>query len=145
MHEIGHTQQRYPWLGSFTGGPAILGPLKGTLLRASITEGAADYFAEKLTGENYSNAYGEQHAAELWEEFRRDMHGKDYSRWLYNGANRAALGGRPPDLGYFVGYSIVKAYAADTTREFWDALEIRDFDRFLAMSGYDPSSARAAK
>lgn len=138
-HEFVHTQQHYAWIGSLTGGPAFLAPLKGTLLRASITEGSADFVAELLTGRLHRYPYGEAHAAELWADFRRDMHGKDYSRWLYNGWNRAALGNRPPDLGYFIGYSIAKAYytkAADKRAALRDILNIRDFDQFLNASGY---------
>ena len=33
----------------------------------------------------------------------------NYSLWLYNGWNAKALGDRPPDLGYWMGYRITKS------------------------------------
>jgi hypothetical protein len=79
------------------------------------------------------------HAAELWREFRADMHGADYSRWLYNGWNKKALGDKPPDLGYWMGYQISKAYyerASNKRQAIREILSIKDFDRFVAESGY---------
>ena len=134
--EMVHTQQDYPWLGSMTGGPKFL---RGTLLRQSIMEGSADFIAELLTGQPKRNTYAESHEAELWGEFRRDAKSKDYSLWLYNGWNAKALGDRPADLGYWMGYRITKSYyehAADKRQAIQDILTIRDFDKFLAASGY---------
>jgi Predicted Zn-dependent protease (DUF2268) len=119
-----------------TGGPSFL---RGTLLRHSIKEGSADLIAEILTGEPKRNAYGETHARELWQEFRADLHSRDYSRWLYNGWNTKNLGERPADLGYWMGYQITKAYydrAADKRQAIRNIISITDFDRFLAESGY---------
>lgn len=134
-HEFVHTQQDYPWIGILTGGPSFL---RGTLLRQSIMEGSANLIAELVTGSPYRDAYAEAHEAELWREFSAEMHGKDYGHWLWNGGNRQR-GDRPADLGYWVGYRITKAYydrAADKSRAIHDILHIRDFDRFLAESGY---------
>ena len=135
-HEFVHTQQDYPWIGALTGGPAFL---RGSLLRHSIKEGSANLVAELLTGERQGNAYGEAHAAELWREFRADMHGTDFSRWLYNGWNVKALADRPPDLGYWLGYQISKAFydkAPNKRQAIREILSIKDFDRFVAQSGY---------
>ncbi|MEP7002113.1 MAG: DUF2268 domain-containing putative Zn-dependent protease [bacterium] len=135
-HEFVHTQQHYPYIGAMSGGPTFL---QGSLLRHSIKEGSANLVAEVLTGDRQGNAYGEAHAGELWQEFRRDMHGKDFSRWVYNGWNAKALGDRPADLGYWMGYQISKAYydkASDKRQAVRDIMSIRDFDRFLAESGY---------
>lgn len=140
-HEFVHTQQDYPWIGIFTGGPSFL---RGTLLRQSIMEGSANLIAELVTGTPPRNAYAESHEAELWSEFARDMHGKDYSRWLWNGGN-PKRGDRPPDLGYWIGYRITKAYydrASDKARAIDDILTIRDFDAFLAASGYHGAPPR---
>jgi Predicted Zn-dependent protease (DUF2268) len=134
-HEFVHTQQDYPWIGILTGGPSFL---RGTLLRQSIMEGSANLIAELVTGVPSRNEYGEAHEAELWTEFSREMHGKDYSRWLWNGGN-PRRGELPADLGYWIGYRITKAYydrAADKPRAIHDILTIRDFDRFLTASGY---------
>ena len=148
-HEMVHTQQDYPWLGSMTGGPTFL---RGTLLRRSIMEGSADFIAELLTGQPKRNTYAESHEAELWRQFRRDANSKDYSQWLYNGWNAKALGHRPADLGYWMGYRITKSYyerAADKRQAIREILTIRNFDRFLAASHYNggaiDSSASAAR
>ncbi len=135
-HEFVHTQQQYPWLGALTGGPSFL---RGSLLRHSIKEGSANLVAELLTGTRQGNAYGEAHAAALWTEFQAAMHGTDYSLCLYNGWNAKALGGRPPDLGYWMGYQLAKAYyerASDKRQAVRDILSISDFDAFVQASGY---------
>ncbi|MEP6991152.1 MAG: DUF2268 domain-containing putative Zn-dependent protease [bacterium] len=136
-HEFVHTQQHYPWLGALTGGPSFL---RGSLLRHSIKEGSANLGAELLTGTRQGNAYGEAHATALWTEFQAAMHGTDYSRWLYNGWNVKVLGDRPPDLGYWMGYQVAKAYyekAADKRQAVRDILSISDFDGFVQASGYN--------
>lgn len=135
-HELVHTQQDYPFLGAMTGGPSFL---RGTLLRHSIMEGSANFIASLLMNHPDTNAWAEQHEAELWSAFQRDAHSHDYSRWLYNGWNRKALGERPPDIGYWMGYRITQSYyehAADKKKAIDDILSIRDFDRFLAASKY---------
>jgi Predicted Zn-dependent protease (DUF2268) len=143
-HEFVHTQQDYPWIGIFTGGPGFL---RGTLLRQSIMEGSANLIAELVTGVPSRNEYAEAHESELWAEFSREMHGKDYSQWLWNGGN-PNRGDRPADLGYWMGYRITKSYydrASDKARAIHDILTIKDFDRFLMASGYPehlPSGAR---
>jgi len=135
-HELAHTQQDYPLWGSLTGGPRFL---RATLLRASITEGSADVVAELLTGWPKHDAFGEAHEAELWRDFQRDMHSRDYSGWLYNGATRDPLKDRPADMGYWVGYRIARAFydrAPDKRAALNEIFTIRDFDAFLAASGY---------
>ncbi|WP_025605507.1 DUF2268 domain-containing putative Zn-dependent protease [Pontibacter actiniarum] len=110
-----------------------------TLLGLSIGEGAADFVA-KLAADSHVNeqvhAYGSRHERELWEEFKAQMHGQDYSRWLYNGQNSPD---RPADLGYYVGYKICEAYyskATDKKQAVRDILNIQDYAAFLEQSGY---------
>jgi hypothetical protein len=138
-HEAVHTQQKHPGIRKLTGGPVFL---RGTVLRHSVVEGAADFIAELATGDPPTAAnfvYGAEHEATLWPEFERAMHGREYRMWLYNGWNREELGERPPDLGYFFGYRIVQAYYEQAENKH-DALEaiisIRHFSRFLDDSGY---------
>jgi uncharacterized membrane protein len=142
LHELMHVQQRYPAWGAMTGGPEFL---RGTLLRHAIKEGAADFLVELVLGggegawRGTREAWAAPREAELWREFRGEMHGKDYSGWLYNGWNRTNLSDRPPDMGYYMGYAIARSYyenAADKAAAVRDMLTIRDFDRFLARSGY---------
>jgi uncharacterized protein YjaZ len=135
-HELAHTQQRYPWWGMITGGPTFL---RGTLLRQSLVEGTADVVAEVLMKTPKHNAYGEKYEAELWAEFQRVMHGRDYRGWLYNGREPRSPPDRPADLGYWMGYRIARAYydqQPDKARALRDMLTIRDFDAFLTASGY---------
>lgn len=139
-HELVHTQQDYPWLGSMNGGPEFL---RGSLLRHSITEGSADFIASLVTGRPDSNVWAEEREAELWEQFRHDADSHVYSQWLYNGWNRKALGERPPELGYWMGYRITQSYyhnAPDKTKAIADILSIRDFTAFLAASKYNGGS-----
>ncbi len=139
VHELTHTQQRYPWRGALTGGPAFL---RGTLLRHAIKEGSASFLADLVMDAarpSPRDSFALAHEQELWRDFQRDMHGTDYSHWLYNGWNRQNLGGRPPDVGYFIGYRITQAYydrAPDKSAAIREILTIHDFDRFLRESGY---------
>lgn len=139
VHEFVHTQQHYPILKILDAGPMFM---HGTLLAQSIKEGSADFLAELATGQVAAasrDGFGDAHEQEIWRDFERDMHDKDYSQWLYNGWNNKQLGDRPTDLGYYVGYRITKAYyqkATDKRRAIRDILGIRDFDKFLNESGY---------
>lgn len=141
-HELFHTLQDYPMIGSLNGGPAFLGPLRGTVLRHSIAEGSADLFADLIAGapsDDGRRRYGDTHEAEIWVDFQHDMDSKIYRNWLFNGWRRDSLGGRPPDLGYYVGYRIAKSYydhAADKAKAVRDMANIRDFPAFLRASGY---------
>jgi uncharacterized protein YjaZ len=61
--------------------------------------------------DNFWDAFDRSHNAkskkELSDEFRKEMFGKDYSKWLYNGFSSKE---RPADLGYFIGYRICEAF-----------------------------------
>jgi Predicted Zn-dependent protease (DUF2268) len=134
-HELGHTLQRYPFRG-ISSGPRFL---QATVLHQSLVEGTADLMAELLTGEPKRNRYAEAHEAELWTQFQRDMHSRDHGAWLYNGrSQRDSV--RPPDLGYWMGYRIAKAYydhRADKTAAVHELLTTHDFDALVAASGYE--------
>jgi uncharacterized protein YjaZ len=55
-----------------------------------------------------------------------------------NGTERGISGLRPGDLGYWVGYRIVKSYyqhAADQRQAFREILKMTDPKAFLAKSG----------
>lgn len=124
-HELVHYQQDYA--------PG------NTLLRQTLVEGVADFVGELMSGRHTNpaaQAYGDRHEGDLWCEFRAQMHGTDTSGWMYNAARSTD---RPSDLGYYVGSRIARAYherAADKRRALAEMLKIRDFDAFLAASGY---------
>ena len=126
-HELIHYQQKYP-------------AGEQTLLRASIKEGGADFIAELISGKHINthlHEYGNPKERELWTEFRREMNGTNLSNWLYQGDQAK---GKPPDLGYYVGYKICEAYyraAKDKKQAVKDIPEIKDFNQFLKDSAYD--------
>ncbi len=130
IHELIHTQQKYNFDGN-------------TLLGHAIMEGAADFLGELASGMHINqlqHEYGRVHEAELWEEFSKEMLQEDKSNWLYNYIENSS--GRPPDLGYYMGYRICESYYAktdDKQQAVRDILAIKDGPdalRFLQESGY---------
>lgn len=122
-HELIHFQQKYDG---------------GTLLEASIKEGAADFLAELISGKHINQPvhdFANPREKELWLEFRERMNQKDYTGWLYSPAP-----GRPNDLGYWMGYQITRSYydqAPDKKQAIADILHIRNFAKFLEASRYE--------
>lgn len=100
-HEVGHTQQK-------DGDAEANGKLD--LLGYCIREGACDFIAEILLEKPIVSpylSYGKANEKVLWTNFKLEMYGQETNNWLYNGGN--APNGHA-DLGYFIGYSICKAY-----------------------------------
>lgn len=101
LHELVHAQQRIP-------------EQPRTLLRQAFREGSADFIAGLVCGGSINSHVSAWVRAEpdredaLWRAFRPMMHGTDYSGWLYNASEDR--GGKPADLGYYMGYLIAKAY-----------------------------------
>lgn len=132
VHELVHTRQR--GLAERTDNP--------TVLHAALVEGTAEFLTELLTG---SIAYGHLQRATKGREgaietaFRRDIDQPAMgSAWVFNGSVAA---GETADLGYWVGYRIVKAHyekAADKRQALIDILAIDDAQAFLAGSGWTP-------
>ncbi len=124
MHESIHTLQ--------SGNPK-------TLLGAAIREGACDFIASMVTGNELGSAhyvYGRKYEKGLWKEFKKEMNGTDNSRWLYSGDKSI---GRPSDLGYFMGYKICEAYyenTEDKKQAVKDIIEVQDFETFFKKSRY---------
>ena len=117
-------------------------PLDGTLLSGVIREGMADFVAELVTGHPGTNArlhvYGNAHKRELWQAFRPVMLGNNPQHWLVNSHEETP--DKPCDLGYYVGYKICQAYynkATDKRQAVTTMLTTRDFQAFLAQSGYE--------
>ncbi len=75
-----------------------------------MKEGAADFIAELITGNQIDEAikpYGDSHEEELWKKFREDQKKNDLKSWLYNAGDKTRVG--PPDLGYYMGYKICQS------------------------------------
>jgi len=127
IHESIHFQQQWPEDG------------KTNLLQQSILEGSADFIAELVTGikgNKEANKYGNERRADLCTEFVKRMYKEDMQDWLYGTSGKD---NRPNDLGYWIGYEIVKAYfdkAEDKKLAVNHILNIDNYDRFLTESGY---------
>ncbi|MBX2953839.1 MAG: hypothetical protein KF870_15160 [Leadbetterella sp.] len=127
-HECGHTQQKP------SRDPEAV---KCPLLYQSIREGACDFMAELITGNENINEYGRKNESKLWSEFKNELCNQDIGNWLYNSYR---VKDKPSDLGYYIGYEICKSYY-DNCDDKRDAIsEIIGMDDpvlFLVKSGYD--------
>jgi len=127
-HECVHTQQK-PYPNS--------NAMKCPLLYQSIKEGSCDFIAELITGNSRSNEYGEKNENKLWNEFKDELCNQNIGHWLYNGST---VKNKPADLGYFIGYSIVKEYyrnALDKKQAIVNIIGMSDPMQFLLASTYD--------
>ncbi len=128
-HEFAHVQQQVAF--SELDNP--------TVLAASLEEGAAEFITELTTGEiayAYLDGLVAGREREIETTFAADIDSTDLSRWLYNSTPE-----RPGDLGYWVGYRIVKAYyrrAEDKQQALRDIFGMTDPRAFLARSGWQP-------
>lgn len=126
-HEVVHVQQK--------SGPH-------TLLRDALIEGGADFIGELISGRQTNpgaHEFGDAHEAEVWRRFAHDMHGTDDQDWIANAGSDRVGPTWAPDLGYYVGYQIAKAYydhAADKRAAIRDLLALDDPDAILRASGY---------
>ena len=131
VHEYGHVEQLR----------AIADDDHPTVLWGALVEGGAEFTAELISGQ-VSNArlgsWAKGREKELETAFAADEDKTDLSDWLYNGEGSPA---RPGDLGYWVGYRIVKSYyqhAADKRRAIREIFEITNPKVFLQRSGWYP-------
>lgn len=132
VHEYAHVQQAIA-------SPALYDDTRPTVLEESLIEGAAEFIAE-LTSGSISDTdlpaivKGREKAVET--AFVSDEDATDLSKWLYNGTLT-----KPGDLGYWVGYRIVKSYyehASDKSRALREIIAMKDPKAFLARSGWYP-------
>jgi hypothetical protein len=142
LHEVAHFQQAMvqgveTYMRIYEPG--------GTLLDLALREGSAELIARLTTGRHINESaerYGLPREAELWDRFRRDMHGSETGDWMFVRPQDAAW---PPDLGYWIGYRIVRHYyeqAADKRQAIREILALTDAGAFLAASGYGPSRGK---
>jgi hypothetical protein len=132
VHEYVHVQQF----------PALNDDEHPTLLERSLIEGGAEFGTELILGQPAEvtsppiQAATMGHEKEIESAFVTDEDKTDLSKWLDNSSLE-----RPGDLGYWVGYRIVKSYyqhAVDKRRALADIIELTDPKRFLAKSGWYP-------
>jgi hypothetical protein len=133
-HEYIHVQQF----------PALDDDEHPTLLERSLIEGGAEFGAELIAGhpaEVGSPPFRAEtlgHEKEIESAFVADEDSTDLSKWLDN-----STFDKPGDLGYWVGYRIVKSYyqhAPDKRRALRDIIELTDPKMFLAKSGWYPGT-----
>lgn len=137
-HEYGHIQQSPRDQALEPGEPGA------TVLRLSLIEGVGEFTAELISGgvsEYQHRALRETQAFAIESKFVRDEDKTDVSDWLYNGPGD---GEHQFDLGYWVGYRIVKAYyehARDKRAALRQIYHINDPKAFLDKSGWRPQNA----
>ena len=105
-------------------------------LARAIKEGSADFIAELAAGCHINaeaHAWGEAREAELWREFQAVLDSHDTGEWFFVQPDTD----RPRDLGYFLGYRIVRASyerAEDQEEAIRRIMSISDHPAFLAQS-----------
>jgi Predicted Zn-dependent protease (DUF2268) len=128
-HEYAHVQQV----------TSLVDDEHPTVLERSLLEGAAEFAAELIsgkTGYTHFAALTQGREKEIETAFAADIDRTDLSQWVDNSTME-----KGNDLGYWVGYRIVKAYfrrAADKQQAFREILELSDPKAFLAKSGWQP-------
>ncbi len=99
IHEYVHTQQ-YEYAN-----------LEGVNVGAvSLMEGTCDFITELVVDNPLPATYlriGRDREPGLINDFLKDFYQPDFNKWLYNGGD-TELGAA--DMGYFMGYTIAKAY-----------------------------------
>jgi hypothetical protein len=128
-HEYVHVQQS----------PTLAERENLTVLESSLLEGAAEFICELMAGDvayAHLRAQTVGREADIEAASFAEMDAADHRNWLYNTGRHPT-----PDLGYWVGYRIVRAYydnAADKRQAIRDILEMTDAHAFLAASGWRP-------
>lgn len=134
-HEYGHIQQTPELQALEPGDPGA------TVLKMSLMEGVGEFTAELVSGgigNPRLKTLTRGREAEIEAAFAADEDGTDLSKWTYNGLGTPAW---PGDLGYWVGYRIVKAYyaqARDKRQALRDIYAMPDPKAFVAKSGWTP-------
>jgi hypothetical protein len=129
VHEYVHVQQS----------PLLQDADSLTVLGGAFAEGAAEFVTELLTGDvayAYLADLVRGRETEIETAFAADMHKTDLSAWLYNSTPE-----KPADLGYWVGYRIIKTYydrSPDKVAALRSILQATDAEAFLAESGWRP-------
>jgi hypothetical protein len=131
-HEYAHVQQA-------VNTPALYNTEHPTVLEQSLLEGSAEFTAQMITGGMTYNDFDERTSKqekEIEQRFYADKDMHELSNWLYNGTLTTA-----GDLGYWVGYRIVKSYyqrASNKREAFRDIIEMKQPERLFAESGWYP-------
>lgn len=130
-HEYGHVEQ------------GTISAQNHTVLRQALVEGGAELVAELISGE-VSNINLKQwtkgHERKIDQAFFAQLDSTDLSPWFYTGPGTPD---KPGDLGYWVGYRIVKAYyrhAYNKRAALATILALKDPKALLAQSHFKPGT-----
>lgn len=96
VHEFVHTQQTEA--------------IGANLLSIVLREGSAEFIAELATGKSSTTpaiAYGKEHSADVFEQFKKEMFNRGTSYWVWS-SRENKFGIR--DLGYYVGFELSRHY-----------------------------------
>ncbi|NKF22218.1 DUF2268 domain-containing protein [Solimonas sp. C16B3] len=116
-------------------------PADASLLFQSLLEGGAEFIGELTSGavaNSHLQRWTQGKACEIERDFAAQAMGTDTSAWLYNGPGTPE---HPGDLGYWVGYRIVRAdylHASNPRQAIQDILHITTTNavEFLQRSGW---------
>jgi hypothetical protein len=139
VHEYVHTQQQGE---------------SNTLLGLALLEGSCDLVAELVTKTPMPHpyvTYGRKHESELKEQFKTEMFSANTNNWFYNQTSEDP--NHVPDLGYYMGYAISKAYyqrAGNRKQAIKELIELNYSDNeaveaLLRKSGYYPEPLNKAQ
>jgi hypothetical protein len=112
-----------------------------TLLCAAIREGMADFLGELMSGKTANerlHLYAKGREKQIWDDFKKEMWLNKGYAWIGNGNQETKE--RPADLGYWVGYTICKAYYDNATNKkqaVYEILHIRDYKAFYEKSNVE--------
>jgi hypothetical protein len=110
------------------------------LVTGVMNEGAADFIAELITGNQIDEAikpYGDSHEEELWKKFQENQKTNDLKPWLYNAGDKDRVG--PPDLGYYMGYKICQSFyeiSPDKAAALKTIIAMKDPKAIIEQSAY---------
>ncbi len=113
-----------------------------TVLERALIEGAAEFVAELTSGKmGYAHfpALTQGREKEIETAFAADVDKTELSAWVDNSTYE-----KGNDLGYWVGYRIVKTYyhrATDKQQAVREILELSDPQAFLQKSGWQPGQS----
>lgn len=142
LHELAHFQSAM--VQGVETYRRIYGPGQ-ILLALALREGTAELIAALTTGRHTNPAaepFGLEHESALWQQFRLDMQDREPGDWMFVRPSNPEW---PPDLGYWIGYRIARAYyerAEDKQQAVLEILGLTDFVAFLQASGYAERVAR---
>jgi len=134
-HEYTHVQQALEQ-------PEIYNDPKPTVLKSALIEGAAEFSAELISGQPGEvtspsmAANTRDNAKEIESRFVAEKDQTDLSRWIDN-STMTTQG----DLGYWVGYRIIKSYYQHATNKrdaFREIIQMNDPKVFLSKSLWYP-------